>query len=76
VGDGFLTILEGKPSPVKDAEPFPLFALEVADLDAFVTKLQAFGVGISEGVQMGPRSRYIMFNDPAGNLIELVQFNS
>jgi predicted enzyme related to lactoylglutathione lyase len=74
VGDGYLTILQGKPYPAEEAEPFPLFALEAANLDAALEKLHAHGVKTPDGIQDGSRSRYVIFDDPAGNLIELVQF--
>ena len=76
VGDGFLTLLRGKPRPAEDADPFPLFALEVADLNASLAKLHAHGVQTPEGIQAGPRARYVIFEDSAGNLIELVQFET
>lgn len=76
VGDDYLTILQGKPRPAEDAEPFPLFALEVANLDVALSKLHAHGVSTPNGIQIGSRSRYIMFDDPAGNIIELVQFEN
>lgn len=76
VGDGYLTILQGRPRPAEDAELFPLFALEVTDLEASLANLEANGVKTREGIQIGPRSRYVIFNDQAGNLIELVQFGN
>ena len=59
VGGAYLTILKGKPQPADDPEPsrFPLFAFRVADLPW--------------GIEGQDKSRWVMFHDPAGNLIEL-----
>ena len=73
----YLTILKGKPRPAQDAEPlnFPLLALGVDDLDAAVALLHAHRVDLPWGVERGTRSRWVKFHDPAGNLIELVEFD-
>ena len=73
VGGVYLTILKGKPHPAEDADPsrFPLFAFRVNDLDEAVGRLQAHGVDLPWGVEEGGGSRWVMFHDPAGNLIEL-----
>lgn len=73
VGDAFLTILKGKPQPAEDSDPtrFPLFALRVTDLDESVERLQAHGVDLPWGIEGHDDSRWVMFHDPAGNLIEL-----
>jgi catechol 2,3-dioxygenase-like lactoylglutathione lyase family enzyme len=73
VDQTYLTILKGKPHPAEDSEPtrFPLFAFRVDDLDEAVKRLQAHGVELPWGVEEGYDSRWVMFHDPAGNLIEL-----
>ena len=72
----YLTILKGRPSPAQDAVParFPLAAFAVDDLDARVEQLRANKVELPWGVEQDTYSRWVMFHDPAGNLIELVQF--
>jgi len=72
----YLIILKGKPAPAQDAEPscFPLMAFAVDDLDAPVERLRAQNVELPWGVEEGADERWVMFHDPAGNLIELVQF--
>ena len=72
----YLTIVKGKPRPAQDAEPvnFPLFALAVDDLDAAVALLHAHRVDLPWGIERGAQSRWVKFHDPAGNLIELVEF--
>jgi predicted enzyme related to lactoylglutathione lyase len=73
VGNTYLTILKGKPVPAQDtdSERFPLFALGVADLDAAVARLKAHGVELPWGIEESQGTRWVMFYDPAGNLIEL-----
>ena len=73
VGDAYLTILRGKPHPAEDPDPerFPLFAFRVQDLDNAVGRLQANGVELPWGIEGQGDSRWVMFHDPAGNLIEL-----
>jgi catechol 2,3-dioxygenase-like lactoylglutathione lyase family enzyme len=72
----YLTILKGDPVPAQNAEPshFPLVAFAVDDLDAAVERLRAHHVELPWGVEEGTDSQWGKFYDPAGNLIELVQF--
>jgi catechol 2,3-dioxygenase-like lactoylglutathione lyase family enzyme len=53
--------------------PFPQIAFVVDDLDAFVARLEAHGIEMPRGIQEGPELRWVVFYDPAGNLIELAQ---
>ncbi len=53
---------------------FPLFALSVDNLDAMVSRLVELRIEMPWGIESNPASRWVMFHDPAGNLIELVQF--
>jgi catechol-2,3-dioxygenase len=72
----YLVILKGRPVPAQDSEPprFPLIAFAVEDLDAAVEHLQAHSVQLPWGVEEVADSRWVMFHDPANNLIEFVQF--
>jgi len=72
----YLTILKGHPMAALEAIParFPLIALAVDDLDQSLERLRAHGVQMPWGVEQDAGSRWVMFHDPAGNLIELVQF--
>jgi glyoxylase I family protein len=72
----YLTILRGRPMPAQNAVPprFPLVAFSVDDLDTAVARLQAHGVELPWDVEKDEVSRWVIFHDPAGNLIELVQF--
>jgi predicted enzyme related to lactoylglutathione lyase len=73
VGGAYLTILKGTPQPAEDPESsrFPLFAFRVKDLDQAVARLEAHGVDFPWGVEGQGESRWVMFHDPAGNLIEI-----
>ncbi len=70
-----LVILAGTPHPASNADPaqFPLFALAVDDLDRAVARLRTHDVALPDAIQQHGTVRWIMLNDPAGNLIELVQ---
>jgi len=76
LGDSYLVILKGSPMPPQDTNParFPLIALAVDDLDAAIERLSLHRVEMPWGVESDAASRWVMLNDPAGNLIELVQF--
>lgn len=76
LGGTQVVILKGRPCPPQDSEPshFPLLAFAVDDLDAALERLRAHEVELPWGIQEGPQARWVIFHDPAGNLIELVQF--
>jgi catechol 2,3-dioxygenase-like lactoylglutathione lyase family enzyme len=78
LGGTYLVILKGHPVPAQDPVPprFPLIAFAVEDLDIAVDRLRAHHVELPWGVEEDPDSRWVMFHDPAGNLIELAQFKS
>ena len=73
VGDAYLVILKGKPIPAENREPsrFPLYAFKVQDLDAGVERLVAHNIELPWGIEGSGSSRWVMFHDPAGNLVEL-----
>jgi len=76
LGGIYLVILKGRPVPPLDPVParFPIVALAVEDLDAAVAQLRAYPVDLPWGIEEDAGSRWVMFHDPAGNLIELAQF--
>ncbi len=77
LGGVSLVILRGKPVPAQNAVPprFPILAFAVDDLDAAIEHLKQHQVELPWGVEEDENSRWVMIHDPAGNLIELVQFN-
>jgi catechol 2,3-dioxygenase-like lactoylglutathione lyase family enzyme len=73
IGETILVILPGAPD-LPGGERFPRLAFAVDDLDGAVKNLQAYAIALPWGIEANPQSRWVMFSDPAGNLIELVQF--
>jgi len=71
LGGAYLVILQGQPPQAQ--ERFPQVAISVDDLDAAVARLRAHRVELPWGVETGQGSRWVMFRDPGGNLVELVQ---
>jgi catechol-2,3-dioxygenase len=78
LGGSTLVILQGKPSTARATDPtrFPIFALAVDDLQHLVERLKAHSVTLPWGIEKSSEARWVMFHDPAGNLIELVEYNS
>jgi catechol 2,3-dioxygenase-like lactoylglutathione lyase family enzyme len=77
LGGTYLTILHGVPQPAEDAIParFPVIAFKVPHLEPAIARLEAAGVRLPWGIEEEAGSRWVMFHDPAGNLVELVEFN-
>jgi catechol 2,3-dioxygenase-like lactoylglutathione lyase family enzyme len=78
LGGCYLVILKGKPVPPQDPTPerFPIFAFSVDDLDEAMDRLRAHQVELPWGIERDSTSRWAMFHDPAGNLIELAELKS
>ena len=75
LGGPILTIICGRPALPPDPEPrFPVVAFSIPDLDAAMEKLQTHEVNLPWGVESNASSRWVMFRDPEGNLIELAEF--
>jgi catechol 2,3-dioxygenase-like lactoylglutathione lyase family enzyme len=72
----YLAILKGTPHPPENPEPerFPIMAFAVDDLDSAIQRLDSHQIEIPWGIEGSEETRWVMFYDPAGNLIELVQF--
>jgi catechol 2,3-dioxygenase-like lactoylglutathione lyase family enzyme len=73
IGGIYLVIHPGSPRPASQ-EHFPALAFAVEDLDRAVEHLQAHQIVLPWGVEEDSQSRWVKLHDPAGNLIELVQF--
>jgi catechol-2,3-dioxygenase len=71
----YLVILKGKPSRAEGEGQtrFPLVAFTMDDFGAAVNRLRANQVQLPWGIEEGSGLRWVMFYDPAGNLIELVE---
>jgi len=75
----FIVIMEGRlDQPADSNRRWPMFALTVPDLGDSVEALQDADVelpwGIEEFGAPESSSRYVMFYDPAGNLVEIVEW--
>lgn len=77
LGDSVLTLLEGKPTPATDAKPerFPLLAFETDDIQSVMQHLEAHNVELPWSLEVDHYSKWVMFHDPAGNLIEIAEFD-
>lgn len=74
LGGMYLTILHGRPALPGNLESrFPVVAFSAQDLDGALNKLRSHGVVLPWGVETNATDRWVMFLDPAGNLIELVE---
>ncbi|MCX6036263.1 MAG: hypothetical protein NTV38_15040 [Chloroflexi bacterium] len=70
-----LAIVRGRPALPPDPEPrFPVVAFSIPDLDTAIKKLRLHAVDLPWGVETNSASRWVMFHDPAGNLVEIVEF--
>jgi predicted enzyme related to lactoylglutathione lyase len=77
LGGTTLTILRGRPDLPPDTEPrFPIVAFSIPNLDEALGRLRSYGVELPWGVESNATGRWVMFHDPAGNLIEMVEFTS
>lgn len=78
LGGAMLVIQSGRPRPPENPTPerFPILAFAVEDLNVALEGLQAHGVELPWGVESNPALRWVMFHDPAGNLLEMVQFEA
>lgn len=76
LGGAYLMLLKGRATPAQDMLParFPLVAFSVENLDRAVERLHTHQVETPCGIESGPGNRWVMFHDPAGNLVELVEF--
>jgi catechol-2,3-dioxygenase len=76
LGGAYLVILHGRSVPPLDPVParFPIVAFAVADLDAAIDRLRLHHVDLPWGIEEDSASRWVMFHDPAGNLIEVAHF--
>jgi catechol 2,3-dioxygenase-like lactoylglutathione lyase family enzyme len=77
-GGGFLIILPGQPYRREDSmeSRFPVIAFAVEDLHNAIHHLKAHGVEMPWGVEQDSDSRWVMFYDPGGNLIEVAMFGN
>ena len=72
----FLVIVQSqsKVEQISGEAAFPVLAFEVDDLEPAIETLKSNNVALPWGVEERSGSRWVKFYDPAGNLIEIVQF--
>ncbi len=76
LGGAYLVILPGrlyKPDESTRSR-FPVLAFAVDNLDDVIRDLGSHGVEMPWGVEEDSDSRWVMFNDPGGNLLEVAMF--
>lgn len=73
----YLVIVEGRPAPAQEpgGTRFPVLAFAVNSLAEAIEHLESNNVELPWGIETGATERWVKFYDPAGNLIEFVQFN-
>jgi catechol-2,3-dioxygenase len=70
----FLVLVAGEPvAQPEGVAPFPAVAFAVADLEAAVAGLKEHNVENLSGIRSHGVTRWVLFRDPAGNLIEFVE---
>ena len=76
-GGGYLTVLPGQPYKVQDPAQarFPVIAFAVDDLHEIIHQLKSHDVEMPWGVEEDSDSRWVMFYDPGGNLIEVAMMD-
>ncbi len=57
----------------RDSDRFPIIAFAIDDLDAAIDRLHSHHIDLPWSIEQDEDGRWIMFDDPAGNLIELVE---
>ena len=75
LGGIYLVIIAGFPAlPRADEARFPMVTFSVPNLEIACEKLRAGKVEIPWGIESDRSGRWVMFHDPAANLVELVQW--
>ncbi len=77
LGGPLLAVLRGAPHPATEATPerFPVVAFKVDDLERALDRLRVANVATPWGVEERAGVRWVMFHDPAGNLLEFVELS-
>jgi catechol 2,3-dioxygenase-like lactoylglutathione lyase family enzyme len=73
LGRGFLVMLPRQPYRLEDSNQsrFPVVAFAVENLHEVIFQLKSHDVEMPWGVEEDSDSRWVMFYDPGGNLIEV-----
>ena len=75
VGENVLVVIEGVPGKEKDKSTrFPDLTFAVEDIELALKHLEAHNVETLRGIETRGDTRWVLFRDPARNLVELAQF--
>jgi len=76
IDDILFTVMKGKPGKATNSfiPRFPIVAFSVEDIQQLHNRLKEIKVELPWGIEENSSAKWIMLNDPAGNLIEFVQF--
>ena len=76
LGETIFLIAQGKPQAPQNSVPdnFPLIAFSVPDFEQTINRLRQHQIEMPEGIIHGDGARWVLFHDPAGNLVELTEF--
>lgn len=75
VGENILVVVKGVPgNPADESTRFPVLTFTVQDIELALEHLEEHGVETLNGIESGGDTRWVLFHDPAGNLVELAQF--
>lgn len=75
-GRSFIELFQGEPTPPAAQQSFRHICLEVDDIQATVTALQARGIAVGEITLGSDQSWQAWLKDPDGNDIELHQYTA
>ncbi|MEX1247980.1 MAG: VOC family protein [Anaerolineales bacterium] len=75
LGETLITILQCETPISQEGQStrFPAIAFEVENLDAIAEELKTHHVELPWGIEEDSDSRWAMFRDPAGNLLEIAE---
>jgi len=75
VGENVLVVVEGIPGKEKDESArFPALTFAVEDIELALKHLEDHDVETLHGIEIRGDTHWVLFHDPAGNLVELAQF--
>ena len=77
LGGVVLVVVEGEAGQkMGGKKDFPVLTFSVKDIHEALEHLSEHGIETLDGIMQKGDTRWILFHDPAGNLVELAQFGS
>ena len=73
----YFTIMRGTPGKITNSivPRFPVIAFSVENLENVVQVLVDNNVDLPWGIEKNQAAKWVMIHDPAGNLVEIVEFH-